>query len=739
MSGYFKATPGPTTRSSDLGSGPRIVLITIVLLAGCAPEPVATVIRPLQSNDQSIESLQVGDVTRPGFRLSGKEAQRIAMDPLPAGTLEFAMASDDPRASDLRARLVDAQGRALATDTCTKRSEPGETPQWHRCRIQLEQPAKNAFLEIEANEQTDTEVLLATPWHVPVDLKTERPPVFIFLIDTARADVFDLCRQDGFAPWLATLAADGVVFDQARTSSPWTRPAIASLFTGLPPWRHHVISRRDLLSSEIDTLAEEAAAAGYNTRAYVTNPNVLPSWGFGQGFDVFEDVGSLEWQQVKADASTVIERLSEQLQSASPQPEFVYAHLMDPHAPLKPSSHDRIGSIDCVPPSHARWGNAAPGQAKNPKKHRLAKWLWPRYTAEVRGMGHDLGTFFSQMKAAGIYDRSVILVVSDHGEEFGEHGLVGHGKQMYEETLHVPAVLKLPNGRLAGTHLASPVQLEDLHRILLEEMGLRTAATTRPPLGVASDETQIALLRLDGYHQSSITHKGWKLILDHKKGQEYLFDLESDPTEQTNLFDTEPDRVLGLQRQLDLAIAEHSAGIHLRFCGSLKPQKLEARLSGTETEPQQLGLEDDDSITNAPDGSYELQLDLTPQSNPLLEAIAEQNLQLAKREKRSFQDRDEILIDTPARSESTMRLTPIDAAGWEVAFGVSEERMPLGEIDLAKLPPEALVPGSLAVSCGRTERNPLLRIWQTPDPRKMAEGQIDPATIERLRALGYAW
>ena len=166
-----------------------------------------------------------------------------------------------------------------------------------------------------------------------------RPNIIIYLVDTLRKDhlsIYGYSRET--SPRLAEFARDAVRFETTYSPTSWTRPAVASLLSGVTPQRHGAISRPDRVAPDVRLLPEYLGAVGYHSRAFVTNPNVLPVWGFGRGFDEFHDV---EGADGFARADEANEAVFESLRENRHEPFFLYVHTMDPHAPYEPPQRFR--------------------------------------------------------------------------------------------------------------------------------------------------------------------------------------------------------------------------------------------------------------------------------------------------------------------------------------------------------------------------------------------------------------
>ncbi|NNL66168.1 MAG: sulfatase, partial [Myxococcales bacterium] len=282
-----------------------------------------------------------------------------------------------------------------------------------------------------------------------------RPPnVVVYLVDTLRADHLGVYGYERpTSPVLDRWAAQSVVFDRAYAPSSWTRPSVVSLLSGLDPIRHGVEDRLDVIPDDVRLLSEQLRSRGYATFAAVTNPNVLPEWGFGQGFDVFEDLDP-DGQGTRADAVSdwVVSRMPE---LAARQPFLLYLHLLDPHAPYEPPApyDERFPRIPALPANHSIG----------------------RYDGEIAFVDAEFGRSLDALAERGLADDTLVIFLSDHGEELMDHGQLGHGATLFEEVVRVPLILRLPRGAHAGARVATRVSLIDVFPTVLGLLGLPPA------------------------------------------------------------------------------------------------------------------------------------------------------------------------------------------------------------------------------------------------------------------------
>jgi arylsulfatase A-like enzyme len=310
-----------------------------------------------------------------------------------------------------------------------------------------------------------------------------RPDVLVLLVDALRADhVGAYGYGRATTPAIDALARDAVVFEQAVAQSTFTKSSIASLFTGLNPYRHGVYwgSQRetptrvtsDVLAPRLTTLAEALRDRGYLTAAWVQNSHLRGFMGFAQGFAAYFD------QQ--GPAERIGDRVERFLGFAGRRESFfVYAHFIDLHDPYRPPApydamfgepgRDAYAGIDL-----AEWGAylAEVREGKRTLDAAQIERLEALYDGQLRRVDDRIGRIVERLKALGIYDSTVIVVTADHGDGFLEHGFISHSTTPYEELVRVPLVVKLAAGRGAGLRIGAQVRLVDVMPTILEVAGV---------------------------------------------------------------------------------------------------------------------------------------------------------------------------------------------------------------------------------------------------------------------------
>ena len=409
-----------------------------------------------------------------------------------------------------------------------------------------------------------------------------QPDVFLITVDTLRPDHLG-CYGYGRAtsPAIDALAADGVLFENAFTTVPRTGPAVASLLTGRYPAAHGVTSMLDPLGGANVTLAEVLRAAGYRTAAQVTL-NLPWRKSFDQGFERYDD--RYDDPVARGDglglrAADWVERHRGKRHRGPPM--FYWLHLWDPHfvyaAPepwerfFDPAFDGVFDLYDRVRRKERTWGQVFFDNDLTPRQveHAVA-----RYDGEIRYSDRVLERFLDRLKALELYDDAVIVFTSDHGESLGEHGYhFEHGEYLYDATLRIPLIVKLPRGRAAGRRVAAAASILDVAPTVLAAAGagdptaldgqdlsahLDGSWTRRPVLFAQSGQSffpenpRREVAGLAGYW-TGIREGRFKLVrIPRRGGDDYeLYDLEADPAETENLYRSGDPRTERLIRSLD--------------------------------------------------------------------------------------------------------------------------------------------------------------------------------------------
>ncbi len=303
------------------------------------------------------------------------------------------------------------------------------------------------------------------------------PNVILYLIDTLRADhlgVYGYPRPT--SPRIDEFAADAITFDRLQAQSSWTKPVVATLLTGLLPQQHGVVGREDTIDPAARTLPTLLQLAGYQTSAFVTNSTVGSYFNFDIGFHYYEQLGERPTDEVHQLSDAVNESFfSWSSGREADRPFFAMLHTTDPHGPYVPRQpyRDRFAP-DVKYPEVVR-GAAVRVLAADDAQfdvERATSDLVGLYDAEIAFNDEQFGALLDQLRADGLYDSTLIILLSDHGEEFRDHGGWSHGNTLFQEQLHVPLLVKLPGQRLGGTRVDVGAQHIDVVPTILDVLGL---------------------------------------------------------------------------------------------------------------------------------------------------------------------------------------------------------------------------------------------------------------------------
>jgi choline-sulfatase len=375
-----------------------------------------------------------------------------------------------------------------------------------------------------------------------VAARRERPaagPIVLVSIDTLRADRLPIYGyRRGRTPAIDALARDAVVFERAYAHSPQTLPSHASIFTGRLPFEH---GARDNLGFAVRPserlLPQWLRERGYATAGVVSAYVLRKEVRLDQGFDFYDSAlpvssPELSFGQVQRDGAASLAVAERWLAERADPRWFLFLHLYEPHKPYSP-----------------------------PERY---KDLEP-YDGEIAYADEIVGRLLEHLRRRGLYDPATIVLLSDHGEGLGDHGELEHGVFVYNDTMHVPLVIKLPGGAGAGRRVGMPVQHVDLLPTLLELVGApvppglpgRSLVPVLEDRGRVDERGIYAEALYPRYHFGwselySLTDARYRYI---KAPREELYDLERDPGERKNLAAERPQVRAAMRAALDRLIA----------------------------------------------------------------------------------------------------------------------------------------------------------------------------------------
>ena len=394
----------------------------------------------------------------------------------------------------------------------------------------------------------------------------KKPNIILITLDTTRADrlgCYGYRRQT--SPNIDKLADESVLYTRAIAPSSWTLPSHASLFTGKFTSSHgarydpegpllltdaisgpkswDVYRARGLAQNEV-TLAEVLKETGYTTAAVVGGPWLKRIFGLNKGFDYYND----------SQISTVNGRLADQvtacalnwLKRTREKKFFLFLNYFDPHGPYSPPEGFALRFL----PKGTNFAGRKPTLGET---NAL-------YDAEILYMDHYVGLLLQKLKAENLYNNTLIIVTSDHGELFGEHGKFGHGHYLYQEELHVPLFIKYPAGEVSPKRTDLRLQLTDILPMICERVGITIPGNiqgTSPSQikhPIIAETYPLPLVSKDGSWQS-IFEGDFKFIWN-SKDQHMLFNLKDDPEENVNIIGQDSKRTEGMMTQLEQYLAK---------------------------------------------------------------------------------------------------------------------------------------------------------------------------------------
>ncbi len=552
-------------------------------------------------------------------RLDGVPSERTLRATLPEEPfLVFSLAVSTTKAVNrgsvrFSVRLSDG-GRPFTVHEEIVRARPSEAPRsrmvnlaaWRGREVSLTFAVEPAHPELAGTWVENVEVAWGDPRieNRPLTPLPERPSIVLILVDTLRRDYLGFHGFEGpVSPNLDWLAKESLVFENAFTQAPWTKPSIASLFTSLHPDTHGLDNHEGLfgarenqalttgvLPSEPVTLAEALKGAGYRTAAFVANPWIHGGYGFDQGFDTYEVVETL---------SEILERARSF--SRKDGPFFLYLHVMDVHGPYDAPEADfeatkaseSLDPRERPPPG----GELPPYLADIPwfgkedfedrdfgelvsfrlTRSRTAR---ARYAGNVLDFDRRLAPFLNEVRNSDLNDDTILVLTSDHGEELLEHGGWDHGFNLYDHQIRVPLLIRAPGAPDAGRRTARTANLVDVMPTLL------ALANVAAPEGVEGSDLLSSAEKENRTFSAATKHREgvhavrtdrYKLIFDAKTGAVALFDLVADPAEYRDVSSQNTDdaqRLLGL---LTRHIEEARRG-RLRPENADIPQEIRRRL-----------------------------------------------------------------------------------------------------------------------------------------------------------------
>ena len=417
-------------------------------------------------------------------------------------------------------------------------------------------------------------------WPEPEE-KDRRPNIILISLDTLRADHLGCYGYDrNTSPNIDRLVAEGVLFERAIAPSSWTVPSHASVFTGLHPSVHqaglYTLGPSQRLRDEETTLAELARSHGYLTAAYTEGCYVRAALGFAQGFELYSDgnVSNFPGGHVEKTFSSAVQWLERDRTS----PFLLFVHTYQPHVPYWPPP--RFAKMFSEGYSGDRSWNPELAVSEEDKTYSEAL-----YDGEIAYTDEVVGNFFVQLRSMGLMESTVIILFSDHGEEFWEHGGHQHAKTLYDEVLHVPLFIRLAGDDPPSGRVRPQVSITDVYATVLEILAIdrnlppdcmSLLALVEDPGNRGGYEKNAVFSELTAHDketgdQGSTTRSLWRMesvtterekyIECREKATVELYQLDVDPEEKNDCAPQSEDRVENYRVLLESYLARVAAGL----------------------------------------------------------------------------------------------------------------------------------------------------------------------------------
>ena len=424
----------------------------------------------------------------------------------------------------------------------------------------------------------------ALPAWEPPEPPPPRPNVLLISIDTLRPDhlsCYGYHRRT--SPRIDQLATEGVLFENHISSTSWTLPAHAALFTSLPDSVHGCLDTDKRLAEDHVTLAERFAGAGYETAGFFSGPYLHPAFGLGQGFAHYENCTSYasaldtapvaKWamdgrvmQSSHQDVTnpTVYAAVAKWLAERGEAPFFLFVHMWDVHFDfIPPAPYDSMFDPEYEGSITGENFFFDPRINQNMPKRDL-QHLIALYDGEIAWTDEYVGKIVDSLKAAGRLDRTIVAITADHGTEFFEHRNKGHRTTLFDELIRIPLVLRYPAGLPQNTRIASQSRLIDVGPTLLE------LANCGPPTDVMGhslvrlarrhaldfDNVAVSELFSVGHRMRTLRSVEWKLMDVMSQNMRFYFDLQNDPREMRPVADLSQGLGLSLRQLYERTIGE---------------------------------------------------------------------------------------------------------------------------------------------------------------------------------------
>ena len=418
--------------------------------------------------------------------------------------------------------------------------------------------------------------LLITSVIVTACSTTARPPIIVVIADTVRADHLGVYGYERpTSPHLDKLATEGMVFEHAFSAASWTLPSVTTILTGRWPSQHgagafRADERRRFtkLQPSSQTIAEALAERGYSTGAVVNAEFLHPRFGLDRGFTTYDWARVRDTEQGREErrADEVVTRALDWIDGQSDLPFFLLVHWFDAHRHFDAPEPIRGKFTEAFREAYGDTLDTLESRSLAEQRGDLEFHI-AAYDEELAFVDSQMARLVQGLRDRGLWNRSLVILTSDHGESLHDHGEKGHGGTLYNELIHVPLLMWGPgvaDGRYEGA-----VSLVDLAPTILEAAGAEVPpGLPGIPLwpflaerAAPADRTIIAEMDPVGWEAKAVIRWPYKLIFDPAGGGDLLFDLSTDFGETNNLATAGSRATTRIVRALRLWALAEEAGV----------------------------------------------------------------------------------------------------------------------------------------------------------------------------------
>jgi len=499
---------------------------------------------PVPTYDAMVAKVRLGDEERQAVALSRASTLRYYVAVPTEGSLGFGVG-------------VEGEGDAAFAIEVTADGQPSEellagtaSGAWTDHRVDLSRFAgETVRIDLRAQGQGPGRLAWSSPRILVPERKNQAlepaKNVVLLVIDTLRADKLRPFNPETRVktPAIDKLASEGVVFELAQSPENWTKPAVASILTGLHPQTHQQKTGDAALPSSAELLSEHLRDEGFATGSFIANGYVSDRFGFDQGWD---DYSNYIREGKSTEAKDVFREAGNWIEAHRDERFFAYIQTIDPHVPYDPpgeylrmydpSEYDGQVKPRMTGDLLEKAKRKPPQVVFDASDKRRLKAL---HDGEITKHDHFFGAFLERLSELGLSDDTLIVVTADHGEELDDHGSWGHGHSVYQELLHVPLVFRLPKRLPAGTRVGDAVSTLDISATVTKLLGVPAMADNEGQalvglmLGDAPARPAVAFSDFQD-DRRVVTSRRWKLVLRGNLTST-MFDLVADPLEKQPL------------------------------------------------------------------------------------------------------------------------------------------------------------------------------------------------------------